>query len=350
MDYLKTKLHELMAIDSPTGFTESATDFVMKELEDLGYNPIKTLKGGVQCCLGGEGNPLIFSAHIDTLGGMVCEIKSNGRLKLTKLGGLQPNNIETENCRIYNRFGKVFTGCFQMNDPSVHVNNDYGTQARNFDNMEVVPDIVTSSRKETETMGISVGDIVCFDPRTVITESGYIKSRFLDDKLSVVILLQFAKMLKEENLKLKRKVYIYVTNYEEAVEYICGLEEHTHAAECYDAEGNLICTLSELMGCVGSQVQCTEHQVSICAKDSSGPSDYGVTTALIKAALEAGVDYAVDVYPYYGSDADAALHAGANLRHSLSGSGVYASHGYERTHLDGVRNTLSLIKAYTTEK
>ncbi|MBQ9949405.1 MAG: M42 family metallopeptidase [Clostridia bacterium] len=339
MDYLKTKLHELMAIDSPTGFTESATDFVMKELEDLGYNPIKTLKGGVQCCLGGEGNPLIFSAHIDTLGGMVCEIKSNGRLKLTKLGGLQPNNIETENCRIYNRFGKVFTGCFQMNDPSVHVNNDYGTQARNFDNMEVVPDIVTSSRKETETMGISVGDIVCFDPRTVITESGYIKSRFLDDKLSVVILLQFAKMLKEENLKLKRKVYIYVTNYEE-VGHGCSsaLPEDAVEIVCVD------------MGCVGSQVQCTEHQVSICAKDSSGPSDYGVTTALIKAALEAGVDYAVDVYPYYGSDADAALHAGANLRHSLIGSGVYASHGYERTHLDGVRNTLSLIKAYTTEK
>lgn len=338
MEYLKDQLMTLMAIDSPSGFTAKATDYVMQELSALGYAPQKTLKGGVLCCLGGEGNAMIFSAHIDTLGGMVCEVKSNGRLMLTKLGGLQPNNIETENCRIYNRFGKVFTGCCQMNDPSVHVNGDYDTEKRTFNTMEVVIDEKTSSKEETIKLGINVGDFVCFDPRTVITESGYIKSRFLDDKLSVVMLLTFAKAIKEEKLKLSRKVYIYVTNYEE-VGHGCSsaLPEDAVEIVCVD------------MGCVGSKVGCTEHQVSICAKDSSGPSDYDVTTALVKCAIDNKIDYELDVYPFYGSDADAALHAGANLKHSLIGSGVYASHGYERTHMDGVKNTLALIRAYVTE-
>ena len=339
MEYLKKHLYELMAIDSPTGFTDKAADYVINELRSMGYEPQKTLKGGVICCLGGEGSPMIFSAHIDTLGGMVCEVKANGRLKITRLGGLQANNTETENCKIYTRAGKVYTGAFQMNDPSVHVNGDYSKQERSFDSMEVVIDEHTSSKKETLELGIEVGDIVCFDPRTIITESGYIKSRFLDDKLSVVILMQFAKLIKDEKLKLKRKVYIYITNYEE-VGHGCS------SAIPQDAE-EIVCVD---MGCVGSAVQCTERQVSICVKDSSGPSDYGVTTALINAARENGIDYAADVYPYYGSDADAALHAGANLRHSLIGSGVYASHGYERTHMDGVKNTLALIRAYVTVK
>lgn len=338
MEYLKNQIKSLMAIDSPTGFTANAADYVVNELKSLGYAPQKTLKGGVICCLGGEGNAMIFSAHIDTLGGMVCEVKANGRLKLTRLGGLQANNIETENCTIYTRFGKRFTGCFQMNDPSVHVNKDYSSQERNFDNMEVVVDENTASKDETLKLGINVGDIVCFDPRTTITDSGYIKSRFLDDKLSVAILLSFAKQIKDENLKLKRKVYIYITNYEEV--------GHGCSSAIPDDAVEIVCVD---MGCVGSLVDCTEHQVSICAKDSSGPSDYDVTTALVKAAIAAKVDYALDVYPYYGSDADAALHAGANLRHSLIGSGVYASHGYERTHMDGVMNTLNLIRAYVAE-
>ena len=338
MEYLKSTLYNLMAIDSPTGFTKNAAAFVIDELRKMGYEPYMTVKGGVICALGGEGNPMIFSAHIDTLGGMVCEVKSNGRLKLSRLGGLQPQNIETENCRVYTRNGKVYTGTFQMNDPSVHVNGNYDEDKRSFDTMEVVLDEVTKSKDETNALGIKVGDIVAFDPRTTITEKGYIKSRFLDDKLSVVMLLAFAKQIKDEKLNLKRKVYIYVTNYEE-VGHGCSSSLPEDAVEivCVD------------MGCVGSAVDCTEHQVSICAKDAAGPSDYDVTSALIEAADRAKVDYAVDVYPHYGSDADAALRAGANLRHSLIGSGVYASHGYERTHMDGVRNTVALIRAYVTE-
>lgn len=332
------QLKNLTGIASPSGMTFEVAAYTVKEFKKLGFEPTLTRKGCVLVDLGGQGNPLLLSAHIDTLGGMVAEIKSNGRLRLTGIGGLVPANVDAENCTVYTRFGQIYSGTMQMNDPSVHVNCEYKNQKREFKEMEVVLDERTTKKEETKELGIAIGDYVCFDPRTVVTPNGFIKSRFLDDKLSVAILLGFAKYIKETKALLKRKIYVYITVYEE-VGHGCssGLPE--------DAEE----IISVDMGCVGSSVECSEFQVSICAKDSSGPSDYDVTTALIRTAKDYDIDYAVDIYPYYGSDADAALRAGYDLKHSLIGSGVYASHGYERSHVDGVKNTLDLIKAYTVK-
>lgn len=337
VDYSVEETKKILAIDSPTGYTGNVADFVMEEYEKLGYCPVKTEKGGVLVDLGGEEaeNAILLEAHIDTLGGMVAEIKGNGRLRLTPLGGMNPNNGETENCRIITRSGKVYEGTFQLNNASIHVNGDYSDTKRSYDKMEVVIDERTSSKKETEELGIMVGDIVAFDPRTTVTSSGYIKSRFLDDKLSVGIFLGFAKFLKDNNITTKRKIYQHITVYEEVGHGACGtVPEGTTEI------------LSVDMGCVGDGLQCTEHQVSICAKDSGGPYTYDVVTDLINAAKAGEIDFAVDVYPYYGSDADAALKAGYDVRHGLIGAGVYASHGYERSHVDGVENTLKLLKAY----
>ena len=337
MEYVLSQLKNLTSIDSPTGFTKKAAEYVANELKAMGYEPKITLKGGVLCCIGGEGHPVILSAHLDTLGAMVAEIKGNGRLRVLPLGGLQPNNAETENCTIYTRFGnKKYSGTMQMNDPSVHVNREYGEQKRKFDSMEIVIDEKTSSKDETAALGIEVGDIVCFDPRTVITESGFIKSRFLDDKLSVAMLLDVARLAKLGGLN--RKVYLYITVYEE-VGHGCS------ASIPADAED----IISVDMGCVGGGLGCDEHKVSICAKDSHGPYNYDLTAELIGVAKAKNLDYAIDIYPYYGSDADAALDAGNELRHGLIGAGVYASHGYERSHIDGVRNTVELIKGYIME-
>lgn len=337
VDYSVEETKKILAIDSPTGYTGNVADFVMEEYEKLGYCPVKTEKGGVLVDLGGEEaeNAILLEAHIDTLGGMVAEIKGNGRLRLTPLGGMNPNNGETENCRIITRTGKVYEGTFQLNNASIHVNGDYSDTKRSYDKMEVVIDEKTSSKKETENLGIMVGDIVAFEPRTTVTSSGYIKSRFLDDKLSVGIFLGFAKFLKDNNITTKRKIYQHITVYEEVGHGACGtVPEGTTEI------------LSVDMGCVGDGLQCTEHQVSICAKDSGGPYTYDVVTDLINAAKAGEIDFAVDVYPYYGSDADAALKAGYDVRHGLIGAGVYASHGYERSHVDGVENTLKLLKAY----
>ncbi len=335
MQYILEQLKKLTAIPSPSGYTIEAARYAMDEFKRLGYEPKLTNKGCVLCSVGGEGNPILVSAHLDTLGAMVAEVKGNGRLRLTRVGGLQANNVEAENAVVITRFGKTYTGCMQMNDPSAHVNTEYADQKRDFKGMQLVLDERVKNAEDVHKLGVAVGDYVCFDPRTVVTESGYIKSRFLDDKLSVAILLAFAKHVKESGAKLNRRVDLFLSVYEE-VGHGCaaGFPEDIQEVLCVD------------MGCVGEGLTCDEHQVSICAKDSAGPYDYETTTALIRIAKECGIDYAVDIYPSYGSDADAALSAGADVKHALIGAGVYASHGYERSHVDGVRNTFELLKAY----
>lgn len=339
MNYILDQLQKLTAIDSPSGFTAKVTQYTMEQFSELGFSPYLTNKGCVVCDLGGEGNPLILSAHIDTLGGMVAEIKKNGRLRITNIGGLNANNCETENCRIYTRAGSTFEGTLQMNDPSIHVNGEYTKQSRTFEDMEIVVDERVKEKKDTEALGIQNGDFVCFDPRTTITQSGYIKSRFLDDKLSVAILLGLAKDIKERNLPLGRKVYAFITVYEEVGHGASG-------ALPMDAKE----IISVDMGCIGEGLACDEHMVSICTKDSRGPYDYEVTTHLIRCAKDGKLDFAADVYPHYASDADAALAAGYDLKHGLIGAGVYASHGYERAHTDGVRNALQLIEMYIKQR
>ena len=337
VDYILDVTTRLLAIDSPTGYTKDAALFVMEEYRRLGYEPKMTVKGGVLVEIGGEDkeNGLLLAAHTDTLGAMVAEIKSNGNLRVTPLGGMNPNNAEAENCRIITKFDGTFEGTFQLDNASIHVNGDYNDTKRAYEGMEVVLDEDVKTKEDTEKLGIMTGDIVCFDPRTVITKTGYIKSRFLDDKLSVGILLGYAKYLKDEKITLKHAQYHYVTVFEEV--------GHGGAASIPEGVREII---SVDMGCVGDGLSCTEHQVSICAKDSCGPYHYDVVKGLIQAAKEHEIDFAVDVYPHYGSDVDVALEAGYDVRHGLIGSGVYASHGYERSHKDGVCNTLRLIVAY----
>jgi len=223
----------------------------------------------------------------------------------------------------------------QLCNASVHVNGSYGDTKRSFDTTEVVLDEDVKSEDDTRTLGIETGDMVCFDPRTRITESGYIKSRFLDDKLSVGIILGFAKYLKDNNLTPSRKVYAHITVYEEVGHGGAG-----------SVPAGVTEAISVDMGCVGDGLKCTERMVSICAKDSGGPYSYQVVGNLIEAAKAENADYAVDVYPHYGSDVEATLSAGNDIRHGLIGPGVYASHGYERSHIDGVWNTLKVLKGY----
>ena len=327
----------LLAIDSPTGFTEKAACWVRDAFSALGYDARRTAKGGVLIDLGGKDDQdaLLLEAHTDTLGGMIAEIKGSGRLRLTNLGGMRPENGETENVRVYARDGRIYEGTLQLMNASVHVNGAYGDTKRSWDSVEVLLDEDVKSAEDVRALGLEVGDIVCFDPRTRLTPSGYLKSRFLDDKLSVGILLAFARYLKDTGAVPQRKVYVHVTVYEEV--------GHGGAAS---VPAGVTEAISVDMGCVGEGLRCTERQVSLCAKDSGGPYSYEVLGKLIDAAQREGADYAVDVYPHYGSDVEATLSAGHDLRHGLIGAGVYASHGYERSHADGVHNTLLVLKGY----
>ena len=336
-DFSWQQAEQLLSIDSPTGYTDYAALWLKSSFEMLGFPASITTKGGILVDLGGEDtdNGLMLAAHADTLGAMVAEVKGNGRLRLTPLGGMTPNNAEAENVRIYTRGGKVLEGTFQLCNASIHVNGDYNSAKRSYDTMEVVLDEDVKSAADTRNLGIEVGDIVCFDPRTRRTASGYLKSRFLDDKLSVGILLGFARYIADNHIVPKRRTYLHITVYEEVG---------------HGGSGSLPAGVTEAisvdMGCVGNGLSCTERQVSICVKDSGGPYSYQVVGKLIEAAKKTEADYAADVYPYYGSDVEATLRAGFDIRHGLIGPGVYASHGYERSHIDGVYNTLKVLCGY----
>ena len=336
-EYAWEKTQTLLAIDSPSGYTAKAAAWVKEAFEKLHFKAEITVKGGVQVDLGGkdENNGLLLEAHADTLGAMVAQIKGNGRLRVTPLGGMNANNGEAENVWVYTRDGKVVDGTLQLCNASVHVNGDYSSAKRSFDGMEVVLDEDVSSAADTRKLGIEVGDIVCFEPRTRRTKSGYLKSRFLDDKLSVGILLGFAKYLSDNEIIPERRTWVHVTVYEEV----------GHGGRASVPAG-ITEAISVDMGCVGDGLQCTERQVSICAKDSGGPYSYEVVSKLIEAAKKTEADYAVDVYPHYGSDVEATLRSGVDIRHGLIGAGVYASHGYERSHMDGVYNTLKVLAGY----
>ena len=336
-DFAWEQTVSLLAIDSPSGYTRAAAEWVKQAFEQLGFTATITVKGGVIIDLGGkdDNDGLLLEAHADTLGAMVAQIKGDGRLKMTALGGMRPENAEAENVKVYTRGGKVIDGTCQLCNASIHVNGSYGDTKRSWDTVEIVLDEDVSSAKDTRELGIEVGDIVCFDPRTRRTASGYLKSRFLDDKLSVGILLGFAKYLADHNIVPARRVWAHVTVYEEV----------GHGG-CASVPNGITEAISVDMGCVGAGLQCTERQVSICAKDSGGPYSYEVVGKLIEAAKKTGADYAVDVYPFYGSDVEATLRSGVDIRHGLIGAGVYASHGYERSHIDGVMNSLKVLCGY----
>ena len=336
-EFAATKACELLAIDSPSGYTRKAADWVKEAFSSLGFDAQLTTKGGVLVNLGGadEKDALLLEAHTDTLGAMVAEVKANGRLRLTPLGGMRAENAETENVRVHTRTGRIIEGTVQLCNASVHVNGQYGETKRSFDTVEAVLDEDVKTADETRALGVEVGDIVCFEPRTRITSSGYIKSRFLDDKLSVGVLLGLAKYLHDTGKMPARRVYAHITVYEEV--------GHGGAGSVPSGVSEAI---SVDMGCVGDGLTCTEKQVSICVKDSGGPYSYEVVGKLIDAAKKEGADYTLDVYPHYGSDVEATLRAGFDIRHGLIGPGVYASHGYERSHLDGVEHTLRVLKGY----
>lgn len=329
-------LTQLLSINSPTGYTHNATDFLKKTLEEIGYETEKTPKGNIMVHVDGKDANVTrgLSAHIDTLGLMVRSINSDGTLALTKLGGPLTPTLDGEYCNIFTRDGNVYTGTILSNTPSIHVFKDASTKERDIDNLVVKIDERVKDKEDVKKLGIQNGDIIAYDPKVLVTESGFIKSRFLDDKASVSILVNVLRMLKEEKMQPATNLVFIFSTYEEV----------GHGAAWTPEEITELLAVD--MGCIGLDLECTEFDVSICAKDSSGPYDYEMTTRLIEMAKEQDLNYAVDIYPMYGSDASAALSGGANIRAALIGPGVASSHGMERTHIDALENTYNLIKAY----
>lgn len=329
-----TLASDILAIPSPSGYTKDVINFLVNLCEKENYKYERLNNGNLVVTIQGKTDYTIgVGAHVDTLGAMVCAINGDGTLKFDTIGGPSLPTYDGEYCKVITRDGKTYDGTFLCRAAAVHVHRDARTLERNTNNMHVRLDELVHNKQEVKALGISNGDYIALDPKTTITESGYIKSRFLDDKLSVAIIFDLLKHLKEENITPKYTLKVIISTYEEVgfgSSYIPKVDE----------------MIAVDMGCVGEHLEGSEEKVSICAKDSAGPYNYEMNTKLINLAKELNLDFAVDVFPFYSSDVSAALRAGNNIKGALIGSGVAASHGMERTHIKGIINTFELLKAY----
>jgi len=325
-----TTLEKLIAIDSPSGFTHDACDYIVEVLEGMGYSPELTTKGAVRCALGASPK-LAIAAHVDTLGAIVSGVKSDGTLKFSTIGGLSLTGAEGEYVRIHTLGGKEFTGTILLNDPSSHTNNTREKTERSLASMHIRLDEVVTNQADVRALGIETGDMICLYPNYEELESGFIKSRFLDNKAGCFVLFELARRFQGKDVP----VELFFSNYEEV----------GHGGACGYSEG-----IEELlvldMGVLGDACEGVETACSICVKDSTGPYDYGMRKKLVELARAGGIPHKQDVYPYYGSDGSAARAAGNDFRVGLIGPGVASSHSTERTHKRGVEATIDLCEAY----
>lgn len=340
--YFTTFLVDLLNVPSPTGFAESAIEFVEKELSKYKQLELsRTRKGALVAKWKVESDlpPVALTAHVDTLGAVVKEIKSNGRLKLSRVGGIQWPSVETEGVWVFTAKGDKIRGSVLIDTASGHIYSGAGGDAtpRNDAHMEVRLDVRTTSEKETRALGINVGDCVAFDTRTEVT-NGFIRSRFLDDKACVANLVAAIKSLADSGQSPARSVYFHISNYEEV--------GHGAAAGIPDEVAELI---SVDMAVVGEGQESDEFHATLCIKDSGGPYHEGLNKKMRALAEKHGIPYKTDVYPFYGSDGEAFWRAGGDVALSLIGPGIDASHNYERAHMDGLNATTNWIMAYLLE-
>lgn len=327
---------KLLGVDSTTGQYKEIQELLCEVISRMGYSYQVTHKGGVIADLGGEGSPLAVTAHLDDIGLMVRHINADGTLNVCAVGGLYPFYCVTENVRVYTRDGKVYTGSICRIPNSIHVTEEeLRDTAPDFrKNVCVVLDEDVRSVADTEKLGITTGDMIALEPRFV-NAGGYLKSRFVDDKACAAVLLELMQVMKENNITPSRKVYAYFAMYEEIGHGTSVLPED-------------VCDMLALdIAPTGPEQNSDEKKVSIFAKDSRFPYHWEMTNELRNCAIEAGVDYVMDIFtPHYGTDCDTSIVAGYDIRHAAIGPGTANSHGYERTHIEGLKNTFNLLAAY----
>ena len=335
--YTTEVLLELLNIPSPTGLTHRAVAYVKEQLADLGLTPRETPKGALLWTLpGAQGGARAVAAHIDTLGAMVKEVKTSGRLKLTMIGGYDWATVEGAECKVHTFDGETLTGTVVNIKQSSHV---FGAELRDLKRsektLEVRLDAQTGSRSQTEALGVGVGDFVSFDSLAQLTGTGFIKGRHLDNKAAVAICLGVSKALLSAGAALPGDLHFFISNYEEVGHgAAAGIPEDTKELLCLD------------MAAVGEGQSSSEYGVTLCVKDSSGPYDYAMNAHLRRLAAQHDVALNIDIYPYYGSDASAAWRAGGSYRAALIGPGIDASHAFERTHQQSLSATGKLVLAY----
>lgn len=335
--YILDNMVKYINIQSPSGNTAEIIEELKKQFENMGIKTRKTKKGALIATIEGENddNQKTISAHVDTLGAMVKSIKQNGRLKFVRIAGGTFNTLEGANVFVETRHSKKVRGTILPVKASTHIfPSNSRNDSRTEENMEVRLDERVNSREDVLDLGINVGDYIHIDTLTEITESGFIKSRYLDNKAAVGIVLGICKYFSDNNIKPKYTVNFLMSNYEEVGHGISFVPEKTEEFIAID------------IGTVGGEQASDEFSVSIAAKDGVTPYDYELRNKLVDIAEKNNISYNVDVYNSYSSDATQGIKMGHDFKFACVGPGVDATHHYERTHIEAIENTTKLLIKY----
>lgn len=335
--FLEESLLQLMALPSPVGLTDGVVRYTAARLESIGIPYEITRRGAIRGLLRGrERRPArALVAHLDTLGAMVREIKQSGRLAIVPIGSWSSRFAEGGRLTIYTDHGQLRGSCLPLKSSGHAFGGEVDTQPSSWDHVEVRVDVPAHSAQELIDAGVHVGDWIAFDPQLEMAPGGYIVSRYLDDKAAVAALLAACKAVVDSGRELPVDALALFTITEE-VGSGASAALHGDIAE--------MVSLDIAISAPGQNT--SEHAVTICLQDLSGPFDYHLTHKLIGLAQEYGIDYRRDVFKFYRSDSAAAVEAGNDIRTALIGFGADASHAHERTHRDALLALARLVCAY----
>jgi putative aminopeptidase FrvX len=342
MEYAERLMRELIAIPSVAGDCRAIMDRVESEFVALELPVERTNKGALLAAMKGTSDRpgRMVSCHVDTLGAQVREIKPDGRLRLLQIGGFAWSSFEGENLVVRTDGDREIRGSLLPDKASIHAFSEAARETlRTDDTVEVRLDEAASTPEEVRALGIEVGDFVFFEPRYEVTPSGFVKSRFLDDKACVAFMFAAIRAMRDAGLRPVRSTYFAVTNYEEVGHGISVLPQGVGEHLALD------------VGIVAPGTNSREDSVTIIAKDSRTP--YGVEFRRFLSALagQHAIPHRVDTHYRYGSDASLAAAAGFDADFACFGPGVDASHSYERTTMRAIEASGQLLAAYlTTER
>ncbi|WP_370327864.1 osmoprotectant NAGGN system M42 family peptidase [Euzebya sp.] len=337
-DYMADLLLRLLEMPSPTGRTDEIMRLLGEEVEALGLPTRLTRRGVLHATLGGARADLkrVVVVHADTIGAMVKAIKPNGRLQVVAVGTWSARFAEGARVQVFtDEPGVSYTGTMLPLKASGHAfNEEVDSQITSWQNIEVRIDERVEDADAVRALGIRVGDFVAVDAQPVITPSGFVCSRHLDDKAGVAAALAGFKAVIEAGVEVPVSASFVCTIAEEV-----GLGATNLGADVAEA-------LSIDAAVVAPGQHSREDTVNVAMHDMSGPFDYHLTRRMTAMCNHLGIPHTRDLFTYYRSDIAAALEAGAEMRAALIGFGTDATHGWERTHLDGLERIAQLVAGY----
>jgi peptidase M42 family hydrolase len=336
-NYILNTLVTLLSIPSPSGYTDRIVHFMGQQLAALGVDFELTRRGAIRATLKGRHSSpdRAVVAHLDTLGAMVKELKSNGRITVVPIGHWNARFAEGARVTLFADLGTYRGSLLPLKASGHTFADEVDKQPSSWDNLEMRVDEHCYSLQDLLKLGIHVGDFIAVDAQADIMENGYIVSRHLDNKAGVAVLLGAVKAIIDSGVKLPVDCHPLFT-----------ISEEVGSGASAILHGDVAEMLTLDNGTTAPGQNSSEFGVTICMADMSGPFDYHLSHRMLQICQEYEIRHQRDIFRYYRSDSAAAVEAGNDLRTALATFGVDASHGWERIHWNALESLTHLVTLY----